>query len=171
MIRGMPTLQRFRVFRVVLSVLLPFLAGAYTASHPGWRHVGGPLYNVSGMAYVGVDPGRGGEQFLVVHDNKKPGEPHAGIVTLRTGKARYTRLRWPDRAGMPVDLEAISPLPDAPGRFLALESGGRLFHLRYAGGGLLEVLTIPATIHLTAQCHVIARIAAKPVKWVHKSAK
>ena len=130
--------RRRLAFLPALSLAL--LTGACASEQPGWRQAGGPLHNVSGMAYVGIDPERGGEQFLVVHDNKKPAEPHAGIVTLRTGKARYTRLRWPEAAGVPVDLEAISPVPDAPGRFLALESGGRLFHVRFATGDAFEVL-------------------------------
>ena len=123
-------------------LLLLFTTGCSTAS-PGWLKVGGPLYNVGGMAYVGEDPVRGGEQFIVVHDNKKPGEPHVGLITLRRGKARYQKLRWPaETVAAPVDLESVSGVPDAPGRFLALESSGRLFHLRYAGGDALEVLHV-----------------------------
>ena len=128
---------------LLLLLSLPFLGTACTPAPAGWLKVGGPLYNIGGMAYAGEDAVRGGEQFIVVHDNKKPDEPHVGLVTLRRSKARYRKLRWPaETAAAPVDLEAVSAVPDAPGRFLALESSGRLFHLRYAGGDVLEVLHV-----------------------------
>src|SRR4051812_6011441 len=136
------SLRRFAL--LVVSSLLLFATGCGSAP-PGWMKVGGPLYNVGGMAYAGEDPGRGGEQFVVVHDNKKPDEPHIGLVTLRGDKARYRKLRWPAGGGgaaAPGDLESVTSVPDAPGRFLALESSGRLFHVRYAGGDAVEVLHV-----------------------------
>src|SRR5689334_19682393 len=97
-----PAPLRHFALLVLASVLLP-TAGCGSAA-PGWLKVGGPLYNVGGMAYVGEDAVRGGEQFVVVHDNKKADEPHVGLVTLRHGKARYQKLRWPTgTAPAPVD--------------------------------------------------------------------
>src|SRR5215217_5702477 len=140
MTRGNAPLRRYLL---LLPLSLPLLATACTSEPPGWLKVGGPLYNVGGMAYVGEDAIRGGEQFVVVHDNKKPDEPRVGLVTLRRGKARYQKLRWPrGTAPTPVDLESVSSVPDAPHRFLALESSGRLFHLRYEGGDAVEVLHV-----------------------------
>jgi hypothetical protein len=140
-----------RMNAVVRAVLLlcvaalPFLATACAApAAAGWQRVGGPLYTVSGLAFTGTG-GRGDSRFLVVHDNKEPGEPHLGELTLGAGPLRYRHLRWPRGETPPVDLESVSAIPDAPGRFLALESRGRLFHLRFDGGApdVLHVSNLP----------------------------
>lgn len=119
-------------------------AAACASPVGGWQRVGGPLYTVSGMAFTGAE-GRGATPFLVVHDNKKPDEPRVGELAVGAGPPRYRHLRWPAGATLPVDLESVSGIPDAPGRFLALESSGRLFHLRYDGRRLdvLHVSKLP----------------------------
>src|SRR2546421_7038473 len=87
-------LKRFPLFQYLSLLLLAFATGCSSAP-PGWMKVGGPLYNIGGMAYAGEDAVRGGGQFLVVHDNKKPDEPHVGLVTLRRGKTRYQKIPRP----------------------------------------------------------------------------
>ena len=131
-----------------LFALVPLLAaGCATGPRQGWQKVGGPPQNVSGMAFVGTNSssGAGPVEFLVVHDNKRPDEPHVSSVffSYATGVS-YRRLAWPENVAPPVDLESICPLPETPGSFLALTSAGRLLHLRYHGRGAgaeaLEVL-------------------------------
>ena len=139
-----PHLSRIRLLLLLCAGALPLVATACAAPNAGWQRVGGPLYTISGMAYAGAD-GRRGAQFVVVHDNKKPDEPHVGALILGNGPVEYRRLRWPAGATAPVDLESISAIPDAPDRYLALESSGRVFHLRYDGARLdvLHVSKLP----------------------------
>ena len=172
----LPT-HRLRPGSLLPLLCLPLLVGC-AADEGSWRKVGGPLYTISGMAYVSEDAEHGGERFFVVHDNKKPDEPHVGVVTLRGSKARYTALHWPTGtagAGVapPVDLEAVTSIPDAPHRFLAMESSGRLFHLRHASGEALEVLhvsrlpPVPPGSNLEAFC--VEKIDGRLVAlWSHR---
>jgi hypothetical protein len=130
----------------LLPCFLPMLTAACSPSTHGWQQVGGPLRNVSGMALVGqgadeVGPTR--VEFLVVHDNKAPDEPHVGAVVFSyENGVQYRRLAWPRRVEPPVDLEAICPLPGTPGSYLALTSRGRLLHLRYGGSRSDEPLEV-----------------------------
>jgi len=130
----------------VLVAFVPLLAaGCATGPRQGWQKVGGPLQNVSGMAFVGADGSSESQpvEFLVVHDNKQPDEPHVASVLFgyATGVS-YRRLAWPENVPPPVDLEAICPLPETPGSFLALTSAGRLLHLRYHGRRAAEALEV-----------------------------
>ena len=131
--------------RSLLAVCLPLLPLACAARPPagGWRQVGGPLYNVSGMALVsrGTDPA-GPHELLLVHDNKGPHQPRVASVRLGANSGPgYRRLAWPGDVEPPVDLEAICPVPQSAGSFLALTSAGRLLHLRYEpGAAAVEVL-------------------------------
>ena len=121
--------------RSLLALSIPLVLLACAPKRGGWERVGGPLRNVSGMAHVAVGPGKlqTGE-FLVVHDNKAPGEPHVGAVRIgmKSGVA-YKSLPWPQDVEPPVDLEAVCAVPGTPGSFIAMTSAGRLLHLRYDG--------------------------------------
>lgn len=138
-------MKQLRSYMLVTCVL-PLLAACAAPSRYGWQQVGGPFQNISGMALVGqrISGTRPTVvEFLVVHDNKAPGEPHLGAVThVAGGGIRYREVSWPTRAEPPADLEAICPLPGTPGSYLAVTSAGRLFHLRYSGEttGTLDVL-------------------------------
>ena len=115
---------------------------ASTPSSGGCQKVGGPLRNVSGMALASheVSPqGAATSQFLVVHDNKAAGQPRVGAVDVGPS-VRYRPLAWPRGGEPPADLEAIASVPGTPGSFLALTSTGRLLHLRFSGGGAIDVL-------------------------------
>ena len=128
--------------------LLAFLPCAVAASlvacsSPAkrWQQVGGPLRNVSGMALVDTGDASPGVEFLVVHDNKAPAEPHIGAVVYGGQKGlQYRALTWPANSATPVDLEAICALTGKPGSYLALTSAGRLLHLRFTGRRALEVV-------------------------------
>jgi hypothetical protein len=128
-----------------LIFCLPLLAIGCTAPQSAWQKIGGPLQNVSGMALVSVEgsvePRR--IEFLVVHDNKGADEPHAGSVLVHSARrVTYRALPWPEAFEPPVDLEAVCPLPETPGSFLAMTSAGRLLHLRYGGRGGDEALEV-----------------------------
>jgi hypothetical protein len=132
---------------ILASLALLATGCASAPSAGGWQKVGGPLRNVSGMALAShvVSPrGAATSQFLVVHDNKGPGEPRVGAVDVGRS-VRYRPIPWPWGGEPPVDLEAVTAVPGTPGSFLALTSGGRLLHLRYGGGaiGVLHESQLP----------------------------
>ena len=131
--------------RPLLAFCLPLLSLACSARPTGgWERVGGPLQNVSGMARVPAGPEKlWAGQFLVVHDNKNPGEPRVASVRIpmKSGVA-YTPLPWPGDVEPPVDLEAICAVPGTPGSFLAMTSAGRLLHLRYEGAAAERPLDV-----------------------------
>ena len=129
----------------ILACALLACGGCSVSSSPrgGWQKVGGPLRNVSGMALVFREPqpqktGRDTRHFLVVHDNKNPGEPRVGLVTVDGPlpvPVSYAPLSW-RAAEIAADLEAVCQVPQTPGSFLAMTSGGRLLHLRASEGGV-----------------------------------
>lgn len=83
------------------------------------------------MALVGSDPAT--TTVLVVHDNKREGEPRAGLVAVPAdgnAPATYTPLAWPTGAPLPIDLEAVCAVPGTPGEFVALVSSGTAYHVR-----------------------------------------
>jgi hypothetical protein len=86
--------------------------------------------NISGIALVEHSEQR--TTFIIVHDNKSPGEQHAALLTVSgRDKSRYTPLDW-DGSDIPVDLEAITSVPGDSTSFMALTSAGRVFHIRLA---------------------------------------
>ena len=68
--------------------------------------------------------------FLVVHDNKKKDQIHAGIVTVTGNNApQYTPLEWFGN-DIPVDLEAVTSVPNSPNNFMAFMASGRVYHIQ-----------------------------------------
>lgn len=56
--------------------------------------------------------------FLVVHDNKKPDQDRAGVVTVEAGKEpTYKRLSWSGE-DPPKDLEALAAVPGQKGGYV-----------------------------------------------------
>lgn len=87
------------------------------------------LRGVSGIARVGGEGVAAPVVLLVVHDNKNPDEPRAGLLTLAPGKPpAYRALKW-QVGDAPVDLEAVAAVPEADREFVALVSAGKLFHV------------------------------------------
>ena len=117
-----------KLLRKCLAVVL---AGVFVQSFAslsfagGWRTVKKDrLYSISGMALLGHD--RRDSRFLVVHDNKRPGERRFAVISVKgRGKPAYESLAWPEGVSEPVDIEALATVPgDGDCSFLALTSGG-----------------------------------------------
>ncbi|MFG3104894.1 hypothetical protein ACGFZL_30855 [Streptomyces sp. NPDC048182] len=113
------------------------------ASATGWQQVGRDMK--SGVSGIAVDPGPGGaRRFLVVRDNKRPGENRLARVTPAAGRGRTPAVEPLDWRGgaEPVDLEALAAVPGAPDEYLALASRGLVYHLKVGEAGAVEVLDL-----------------------------
>jgi len=135
-------------FKVTLSIGL-FLISYVSVSAQQWITVKSESrFNFSGMAFVEQNETR--KTFIVVHDNKdqlidapnKNKTDRAGLLIVENGALRpkYEKLKWIGADGtensLPVDLEAISAIPDQPNRFLAgvgnpnaAEEKGRVYYI------------------------------------------
>lgn len=112
---------------LVLCALIA--AGAETVLAQ-WRAVSTSReMNISGMALVQHNEQQ--TTFIVVHDNKKRVQPHAGLLTFAGRQPpSYTSLEWVGN-DVPVDLEAITSVPEGPsGTFIAFTSAGSGYHIR-----------------------------------------
>jgi hypothetical protein len=118
-----------------MIVIMAFLAVSLSpqANAQEWHPVTSILLGISGMALIEgqTESQLGtGSSFLIVHDNKKTGEPRLAIIGPEAGKpARYLPLPWPN-ADLPVDLEALTALPGDPNSFVALSSAGAAYRIK-----------------------------------------
>lgn len=117
-----------------LIAVLTFIFSLSLAGQPSnaqtnqWRPVSGARRdNISGMALL--EHANSKTSFLIVNDNKKKTDNHAAIVLVEATRAapKYTALRWLGD-DIPVDLEAVSAIPDAANNFMALTAAGRVYH-------------------------------------------
>ncbi len=121
-------LHSYSLAAVLVASVLCFLMTSTMVTAADWTKVhNDKLYSISGMALLAQKGQR--IEFLVVHDNKKKGEPRLGLVIVQSGKVEYRPLTWPSDGESPVDLESISSVPGQHGQFLALASGGQLVSL------------------------------------------
>lgn len=105
-----------------------------------WTSIGmQPAIAISGLARI--DEGHRLE-LLVVHDNRLPGEVR--LSRLRVEDASHRPVAWPGDE-LPIDLEAVTPVPGRPGLFLTITSGGDAALVQLTGGGadLLGAFTLP----------------------------
>ncbi|MFE5594708.1 hypothetical protein [Streptomyces sp. NPDC056549] len=114
------------------TALLAALGGTPAGAADAWQKVGEDSRSgVSGLAYEGRTADGDGVNALVVHDNKRPGQPRLSRVTATEGSAVVTPLAWD--GAEPVDLEAVEAVPGLPGEYLALTGRGILYRLKVAG--------------------------------------
>jgi len=84
-----------------------------------WRLIhGDPLFSISGVVQFK-------DGFLVVHDNKKKGQPRVSFID---DKFRITKLVWPEPES-PFDLEAAIQIPGMKDRFIFMESSGKCYEV------------------------------------------
>ncbi|SEE00463.1 hypothetical protein [Streptomyces sp. TLI_105] len=116
----------------VTTALLTVLGTAPAGAAGDWHKVGSDSRSgVSGIAYEGRSENGDGVNALVVHDNKRPGQPRLSRIVHTGDSSVITPLAWD--GAEPVDLEAIEPIPGMPGEYLALTGRGILFRLKVAG--------------------------------------
>ena len=90
-----------------------------------WHSLGDKkILGISGIAAIDS------EHFLVVHDNKKPDQPRLNIVNWQKDqKPTLTPLNWCDE-NLPIDLEAITAIPDHKNDYLVLASKGKVTRIQ-----------------------------------------
>lgn len=123
----------------VTAVLVPAPASAHADQ---WQRVGtGITEGVSGLAVL---TSRGDHvEALSVIDNKKPGQERVRRIVLDDDRVTAVRpMTW--QGEIPVDLEAVTRVPNRPGEYVAVTSGSRAFHLRVRG----DVVTVLAPFDL-----------------------
>jgi hypothetical protein len=112
----------------LLSTLLLFSIPLTVFAEPPsqWHFLGKQKINgISGIS--GIDA----EHFLVVHDQKKPNEPRLSIVTWKKAEQPFlTHLDWCNTDAFPVDLEAITAIPNHYKEYLLLESKGKVTRIQ-----------------------------------------
>ena len=84
---------------------------------------------ISGLTRLGG----GDREFMIVHDNKRPAENRLASIVLGS-TVQYQPIAWPSGYAVPIDLEAISPLPGSSTQFLVATSGGTVTLLEIAAG-------------------------------------
>lgn len=84
------------------------------------------------------------EHFLVVHDGKKPDHPRLGIVSWQEGKEPVlAQLDWCDKTNLPMDLEAITAIPNHEHDYLVLESKGSVRRIQLEGNNGCKTTLAP----------------------------
>lgn len=97
-----------------------------------WQPVRGSiLFGISGMAPLNSTPA--GWDVLVVHDNKNADEGRFAVVSQTEGDwLQYRPLAWPADLAPPIDLEALTAVPET-NTFIALASDGTAYHVGLEG--------------------------------------
>jgi hypothetical protein len=94
------------------------------------------IHGISGIAAVD------NEHFLVVHDNKKSAEPRLSIVTwFSEGVSTLKSISWCEKKFFPIDLEAITAIPNYPTEYLLLESKGKVSRIALDSNNTCKILT------------------------------
>jgi hypothetical protein len=105
-------LMKYKSLCVVLSMMLSGCGFQSTAKD--WYTVSTEkTLGISGI--VAIDR----ENFLVVHDNKKINEPRLSQLNWQEDlPPRLQKMTWCDAPKLPIDLEAITAIPEHHSEFL-----------------------------------------------------
>jgi len=139
----------YRILANLLSLLLSSTWGVAAIANPTWQWrpiQPGKRKGISGLALVKKQ--QGVCQFLAVHDNKGDSDqPRLALLQVPTqGPIQYQSLAWPSAQSLPVDLEALTVVPDTQRtEYMAVSSLGQIYHLR------LDLQTTTLTVLRTLQ--------------------
>jgi len=80
---------------------------------------------ISGIAVIDQS------NFFVVHDGKKPEHPRLGIVSFTNNqKPTLKKIDWCESTNLPIDLEAVTAIPNHQNEYLVLESKGKVTRIQ-----------------------------------------
>ncbi len=123
-----------RVLVHLLALLLSSTWGLAVAANPSWQWrpvQPGKRKGISGLAWVQQQDDIC--QFLAVHDNKGDAEqPRIALMKVPAhGPVQYQSLSWPQADDLPLDLEALTVVPNTNRtEYVAVTSLGQVYHLR-----------------------------------------
>ena len=123
-----------RVLVHLLTLLLSTTWGLAVTANPSWQWrpvQPGKRKGISGLAWVKQQGGIC--QLLAVHDNKGDAEqPRIALIKVPVhGPVQYQALSWPQADALPLDLEALTVVPNTSRtEYVAVTSLGQVYHLR-----------------------------------------
>ncbi|MEH1909490.1 MAG: hypothetical protein V7L05_18930 [Nostoc sp.] len=124
----MPRFLRLIINIVVLGGLLLISLQVLAQD---WRPVrGGIPFGISGIALI--EPQSNSLDFLIVHDNKQKNQGRLAIISIKgKNQPEYFPLNWPNNIELPIDLEALTSVPEKTKfSFIALSSSGKAYYIR-----------------------------------------
>jgi len=125
---AMPRFLKLIINIVVLSALLLISQQVWAQD---WRPVrGGIPFGISGMALI--EQQSDSLDFLIAHDNKQKNQGRLAIISIKgKNQPEYLPLNWPNNIELPIDLEALTSVPEQrKSSFIALSSSGKAYYIR-----------------------------------------
>ncbi|MEH2253392.1 hypothetical protein [Nostoc sp.] len=144
----MPRFLKLIINIVVLGALLVISVQVWAQD---WRPVrGGIPFGISGIALIGQQSNT--LNFLIVHDNKQKNQSRLAIISIKgKNQPEYFPLNWPSNTELPIDLEALTSVPEkTKSFFIALSSSGNAYCIRLEPGNktisVLKEFNLPGII-------------------------
>ncbi|MEH2037428.1 hypothetical protein [Nostoc sp.] len=124
----MPRFLKLIINIVVLGALLLISQQVWAQD---WRPVrGGIPFGISDIALIEQQSNT--LDFLIVHDNKQKNQGRLAIISIKDKRQpEYFPLNWPNNTELPIDLEALTSVPEkTKSSFIALSSSGKAYYIR-----------------------------------------
>ncbi|MBG1239797.1 hypothetical protein [Nostoc sp. NZL] len=124
----MPRFLRLIINIVILGTVLLISVQVWAQD---WRPVrGGIPFGISGMALI--EQQSNSLDFLIAHDNKQKKQSRLAIISIKgKNQPEYFPLNWPNNIELPIDLEALTSVPEnTKSSFIALSSSGKAYYIK-----------------------------------------
>ncbi|MBN3924932.1 hypothetical protein [Nostoc sp. NMS4] len=124
-------MPRFLKLIINIVILGAFLLISQQVWAQDWRPVrGGIPFGISGMALI--EQQSNSLDFLIVHDNKQKNQGRIAIIKIKgKNQPEYLPLNWPNNIELPIDLEALTSVPEkTKSSFIALSSSGKAYYIK-----------------------------------------
>ncbi|MEH2385282.1 MAG: hypothetical protein V7K14_05730 [Nostoc sp.] len=124
----MPRFLKFIINIVILSALLLISVQVWAQD---WRPVrGGIPFGIGGIALIEQQSDT--LNFMIVHDNKQKNQGRLAIISIKgKNQPEYFPLNWPSNIELPIDLEALTSVPEkTKSSFITLSSSGKAYYIR-----------------------------------------
>ena len=144
----MPRFLKLIINIVILGTLLLISVQVWAQD---WRPVrGGIPFGIGGIALIQQQSNT--LDFLIVHDNKQKNQGRLAIISIKgKNQPEYFPLNWPSNIELPIDLEALTSVPEkTKSSFIAISSSGKAYYIRLEPGkktiSVLKEFNLPGII-------------------------